>query len=127
MLNTEEIARICHAANTTYCKVVEHTIPPDWDNAPDWMKASSIHGVEFALAILNDGGKPTPETQHNNWLADKAASGWKYGPVKDEVKKEHPCFVPYSDLPMEQRVKDYIFIGIVTAIHRASPRVAAAS
>ena len=27
------------------------------------------------------------------------ADGWKYGPVKDPEKKEHPCFVPYDDLP----------------------------
>ena len=33
------------------------------------------------------------------------AAGWKYGPVRDELKKEHPCLVPYEDLTEEE--KDY--------------------
>lgn len=41
------------------------------------------------------------------------AAGWKYGPVKDPERKEHPCFVPYDGLPPEQRAKDYLFRAVV--------------
>lgn len=41
------------------------------------------------------------------------------GPVKDAEKKEHPCIVPYDQLPLDQRMKDYIFAGIVHAIWQA--------
>jgi hypothetical protein len=49
-------------------------------------------------------------------MADKEADGWKHGPVKDPEKKEHPCMVPYGQLPAEQRAKDYLFIAVVKAM-----------
>jgi hypothetical protein len=55
----------------------------------------------------------TPEDSHKNWLAHKVKDGWVYGPVKDVEKKEHPCMVPYEELPLEQRVKDYLFRAVV--------------
>lgn len=49
-------------------------------------------------------------------MKDKTEAGWKYGPVKDEVKKEHPCYVPFNELPVEQQAKDYIFRQIVHSL-----------
>jgi hypothetical protein len=46
-------------------------------------------------------------------MQEKKAAGWIYGPVKDPEKKEHPCIVPYDQLPIEQRTKDYLFKAIV--------------
>ena len=37
------------------------------------------------------------------------------GPVKDPEKKEHPCFLPYDELPLSQRIKDYLFTAVVEA------------
>ena len=54
----------------------------------------------------------TPADSHKSWLMQKAADGWKYGPVKDAITKEHPCFVPYEQLPMEQKAKDYLFKAV---------------
>ncbi len=42
---------------------------------------------------------------HEVWAAGRIAAGWKYGPVRDEIKKEHPCLIPYEDLSEEE--KDY--------------------
>ena len=33
--------------------------------------------------------------------------------TKDAEKKTHPCIVPYSDLPVVQRAKDYLFREVV--------------
>lgn len=49
-------------------------------------------------------------------MKEKEADGWKYGKVKDAEKKEHPCCVPYYDLPVKQRVKDSLFTGVVRAM-----------
>lgn len=54
-----------------------------------------------------------PSAFHESWLEEKRATGWKYGPAKDADKREHPCFVPYDELPVEQRAKDHIFGAIV--------------
>lgn len=42
---------------------------------------------------------------HEVWARNRIADGWTYGPVRDDSKKEHPCLVPYEDLP--EREKDY--------------------
>jgi len=36
--------------------------------------------------------------------------------VKDPEKKQHPCFVPYDELPIQQRRKDALFVSIVRAL-----------
>ena len=53
---------------------------------------------------------------HESWLAEKRATGWKYGPVKDPEKKEHPCCVPYAELPAAQQAKDRLFTGTVRIV-----------
>lgn len=111
-MNVEDIARICHEVNRAYCLSHGDDSHLPWDSAPAWQRASIIMGV---VAHMNAGGL-TPEQSHNSWLAVKQRDGWAYGPVKDEAKKEHPCCVPYADLPPEQRAKDYIFGAIVATV-----------
>lgn len=45
------------------------------------------------------------ENTHEVWAKGRVDSGWKYGPVRDDAKKETPCLVPYSELPESE--KDY--------------------
>lgn len=107
----ETIGRVCHEANRAYCVTLgDYSVPP-WDAAPDWQKDTVKLGVAFHL----NNWEATPERSHESWLAEKARTGWTFGPIKDEEKKEHPCFVPYAALPVEQKMKDYIFSHIVHA------------
>jgi len=53
-------------------------------------------GVDLHLSV-NAG----PEKSHESWMKVKEIDGWKWGPVKDPEKKEHPCMVPFSELPKE--------------------------
>ena len=103
-------ARAAHEANRAYCLALGDNSQPGWDSASEWQKSSAMNGVSGALS------GNTPEQSHDSWKAEKFASGWKYGPVKDPDKKEHPCMVPYSDLPPEQRAKDTLFISVVRAV-----------
>ena len=112
LLTTSEIARACHEVNRAYCNSIGDTSQPAWEDAPDWQRRSAIAGVEFTLA--NPDAKPS--ASHESWLAEKERDGWKYGPVKDPKKKEHPCFVPYDQLPAEQKSKDYLFQAVVRAL-----------
>lgn len=111
-LDTRQVARVCHEVNRAYCKTIGDNSQPSWENAPAWQKVSAIDGVHFHLSNPDAG----PSASHKNWMADKEADGWKYGPVKDPEKKEHPCMVPYEQLPVEQRAKDYLFIAVVKAM-----------
>jgi len=119
-MNIDQVAKICHEANRAYCATIGDNSQVSWDEAPDWQKISAKRGVEFHLATLNQGSEPTVAASHESWLREKTADGWKYGPVKDAEKKEHPCFVPYNELPAEQRMKDYLFVAIVAAFYEHS-------
>lgn len=107
-LEIVDIARICHETNRAYCKSIGDNSQPAWDDAPLWQKKSAVAGVKFALAA-----ERKPEDSHNSWLAEKEREGWKYGPSKDSNKKEHPCIVPYEQLPAAQKLKDHLFLAIV--------------
>jgi len=111
-MTKEQIAAVCHEANRGYCEGLGDRSQPAWSFAPEWQRASAIKGVEFHVANPN----ATPAASHECWLEEKRADGWKYGPVKDPAKKEHPCFVPFTGLPLEQQAKDYLFRGIVHAL-----------
>lgn len=106
----EACARAAHEANRAYCIALGDTSQPSWDDAPDWQRSSAVNGVRGAIA------GNTPEQSHEGWLEEKRAAGWRYGPVKDVEKKEHPCFVPYAELPPAQRSKDVIFTTVVRVL-----------
>lgn len=110
-MKAEEIARVCHEANRAYCTTQGDDSQAPWEDAADWQRSSAVECVEAALA----DPKQTPALSHEAWLAQKVATGWKYGAVKDAEKKEHPCLLPYDQLPKEQRLKDYLFLAIVRA------------
>ena len=108
----EGIARVCHEANRAYCAGIGDNSQVPYDDAPLWQRQSACNGVMHAAA----NPSAPPAASHDSWLAEKRAAGWKYGPVKDPEKKEHPCMVPYGDLPPQQRVKDALFIAIVRVL-----------
>lgn len=108
-MDRNNIARIAHEINRAYCAALGDVLQVTWEDAPEWQKASALAGVDMHLANPD----ATPENSHESWLAQKLAEGWKYGPVKDAEKKEHPCCVPYAELPSEQKAKDYLFRATV--------------
>ena len=111
-ISPEKIARVAHEVNRAYCQSLGDNSQLPWDDAPEWQRSSAINGVNFHLNNPNAG----PDHSHNEWLKEKKETGWKYGHVKDVEAKEHPCFVPYDELPTEQKSKDYLFRGIVHAL-----------
>lgn len=103
------IAMLCHAVNAAYFLSQGDESQPSWEDAPDWQKDSILMGVEMHL----NNPDASPEQSHESWYAQKEAEGWKYGEVKDAEKKEHPCFLPYAELPDAQKAKDYLFKAVV--------------
>ena len=112
MLTIDQIAEVCHEANRAYCRVLGDDSQLSWADAPDWQRKSAIAGVRHH--IDNPGSRP--EDSHKCWLQVKLADGWKYGAVKDPSRKEHPCCVPYGDLPPEQQLKDFLFLNVVDTL-----------
>lgn len=106
----EACARAAHEANRAYCLALGDQSQLSWDATPEDIKKVSRAGVEPALAGA------TPEMLHELWCAAKYRDGWQYGLYKDIDHKTHPCLVPYSKLPIEQRRKDALYQSVVRAM-----------
>jgi len=105
-------AIVVHEVNRAYCEAIGDSSQTEWFDAPQWQKESAVAGVKFHI----DNPDTTPEDSHKNWMKQKEEDGWVYGPVKDPAKKQHPCMVPYNELPLEQRVKDSLFVAVVRTL-----------
>jgi hypothetical protein len=100
---------------------------PDWDQLEEDRKESNRHAADHipiklrALGYHNESirsGIPCiewfteaevvllAEMEHLRWCAERRLAGWRYGPQKDLTKKEHPCLVPWNELPPQERKKD---------------------
>lgn len=108
-MEIEVIAKVAHEMNRRWCQLTGDNSQPSWEDAPQWQRDSAVNGVRFHQENQGAG----PSASHDSWLAEKALDGWEYGPVKDPIKKEHPCCVPYDELPAAQKAKDAIFIAVV--------------
>jgi hypothetical protein len=113
-MKKEDIAQVAHELNKAYCESIGDHSQPTWDDAPEWQRSSAINGVQFHL----DNPAASPSASHDSWLKQKQEEGWKYGEVKNPEKREHPCFVPYEQLPVAQKAKDFIFRQTVHSLKR---------
>jgi RyR domain len=43
---------------------------------------------------------------HEVWAQERVANGWRYGARRDDARKEHPCLVPYEELPDSEKQYD---------------------
>lgn len=108
----ETIARVAHEAVRAYKQARGEDVPPPWEEAPAWMHESTHAAV---AARIEDPQAP-PSTQHDAWLEEKQAAGWRYGPVKDPEAKTHPLMVAYDELPTSERRKDLLIQSVVDAL-----------
>lgn len=117
MMTVEDIARICHEANLTYCRALKDHSQLPWEHAPEWQRNSAIMGV----AAIVSGSVKHPKDSHESWMKQKLSEGWVHGEIKDPEKKTHPCIKPWLDLPDEQKRKDMLFLAIVNALTKEIP------
>jgi len=111
-ITVNDIARICHEALRAYNKAIGDPDDDPWETAPAKLKESRVKGVENVL----DNANYSPKDQHEAWREGKVADGWKYGVVKDRERKMHHCLLPWSDLPVHQKKKGDLFVGIIRSL-----------
>lgn len=103
-------ARACHEVNNSFRVAMGQKARQLWTLLPQKEKDIVKEGVYKALS------GSTPEQMHESWMISKLNAGWKYGPVLNDTTKEHPCLVPYSELPSYETAKDELFIRVVRAM-----------
>jgi hypothetical protein len=43
---------------------------------------------------------------HDIWARQRLAEGWRYGPNRNDARKEHPDLIPYEELPESEKEYD---------------------
>ena len=46
------------------------------------------------------------ENAHDIWSTQRLADGWRYGPERNDAKKEHPDLKPYKELSESEKEYD---------------------
>lgn len=54
--------------------------------------------------------------EHDRWLEEKTRQGWVFGPLRDDLRRIHPCIVPWDRLPERERAKDAKRVNRIPAI-----------
>lgn len=62
-------------------------------------------GIELPADILQLTER-LAENAHDLWAMQRLSDGWRYGLERDDLKKQHPCLVPYSKLPESEKRYD---------------------
>lgn len=104
-MQVEEIARVAHEINRAFCESNGDYSQPLWQDASEWQKSSAYAVVQFHLSNPDASASAT----HDEWMRHKIEMGWKYGVSKNPETKEHPCIVPYEQLPETEKTKDHLF------------------
>jgi hypothetical protein len=71
---------------------------------PKPIQTSGIILSEDLLAF----GERLAENVHDLWASQRLSAGWKPGERRDDVKREHPNLVPYTELSEEEKEFDRI-------------------
>ena len=79
----QRIAQVTHEAMRAWQKANGQAPAPPWSRAPKWMKEASVASVTWRINNPN----ATASAQHDQWMAQKTADGWKFGKTKDAKKK----------------------------------------
>ena len=77
--------------------------------APDLLH---LHVTDDFLEHVKKGQLELPvieviaKAYHEAWRKQKKKDGWKYGPERNDEKKEHPWLLPFDDLKLPEPVRE---------------------
>lgn len=115
VVTINDIAKQVYYTNKAWCEANgDFSFTKSWEEAPEWQRETNKKGVIFLI----NNQDAAPSASHESWMEEKRQQGWVYGEVKDPDAKPptHPAYVPYEELPTMQKVKDYLFRGVVMAM-----------
>lgn len=71
---------------------------------PAPIDTSHVHVSQEIRALSEDLARNT----HELWAKQRMRDGWRYGPKRDDDRKEHPMLRPYDELPESEKVYDRV-------------------
>lgn len=55
---------------------------------------------------LNELIEQMAKNVHEVWAQSRIEQGWTYGKERSDALKQHPCLIPYEDLPEIEKAYD---------------------
>jgi hypothetical protein len=118
-ITPEQIAVICHEACRQLDRALRDDLREPWSKTTWWMRQTCIASVMFHI----QNPDAAQDAAHEDWRKHKFELGWKAGPIPNEAIMEHPCLVPFAELPEEQRIEHALFKAVVNALTKENPHV----
>lgn len=69
---------------------------------PQPLDTSDVRLPEEILPLVEGIAKNV----HEVWAQNRIDQGWTYGEERNDVLKQHPCLIPYDDLPEVEKAYD---------------------
>ncbi len=69
---------------------------------PQPVNTSDIHLPEELNGLVEQMAKNV----HDVWAQNRMEQGWTYGEERSDALKQHPCLIPYEELPEEEKMYD---------------------
>jgi len=109
----ERRAKFCYEAARLHAMLLEcPVVPKPWEERESDFKTQFIELVDD-LCLGKRAFKDFEEA-HDSWVRKYASMGWVFGKEYDPDKKTHPDLVPYEDLDPKEKVKDEVFLRLVS-------------
>lgn len=52
------------------------------------------------------------EAEHNRWMVERMLDRWTFSPIRHDLRRWHPDLVPFTHLPVDQKIKDeWLILG----------------
>jgi ryanodine receptor 2 len=55
--------------------------------------------------------EPLARNAHEIWAELRMKDGWTYGPVRDDLRKLHPCLVLFDEMPESDKAFDRAMVS----------------
>lgn len=146
---TEQLARSIHSAYVAMEKDKGETPATNpsmasWEKLPENLRQSNVaQAADIGAKMEQIGAIVVPESasvpafaftsqetehlaqlEHQRWMKEKVAAGWKYGEPRDDVRKIHPDLRDWSYLSEPDRDKDRNAIRTLPAtLHNAGYQI----
>jgi hypothetical protein len=101
--------------------VIDHNMSMDTRYTPQPMDVSDV----VLPSEIDELVEVVAKNVHEVWAQSRMAEGWTYGDKRDDVLKQHPCLIPYEDLPELEKAYDRnTAIGTLKVIVKAGFEIA---
>ena len=109
----ERRARFCYEAARLHAMMLRcPVIPESWDNRDPDFRKQFVELVDDLCSGRRSFGDF--KEAHDSWVRRYEEMGWIFGKKYDPENKVHPDLVPYEALDPKEKVKDEVFLRLVS-------------